>query len=75
MCTISPENKPPEEETPEELSLEVKSPEEKMVPEISRSRYIIQEKYWIEINLLSTIYLLLMVNLNHKPSKSVDVEL
>jgi hypothetical protein len=29
----------------------------------------------IEINLLSIIYLLLMVNLNHKPSKSVDVEL
>ena len=29
MCTISPKNKPPKEETPEELSLEVKSPEEK----------------------------------------------
>ena len=35
----------------------------------------------IEINLLSTIYLLLtlpeviIVNLNHKPSKSVDVEI
>jgi hypothetical protein len=49
----------------------------KMVPEISRSRYIIQQKYEIEINLLSTIYLLLtlpevmMVNLNHKPSKNV----
>ena len=41
LWTISSENKPPEEETPEELSLEVKSPEEKMVPEISRSRYII----------------------------------
>ena len=52
-----------------------------MVFEISRSRYIIQEKYWIEINLLSTIYLLLtlleviMVNLNNKPSKNVDVEM
>jgi hypothetical protein len=75
LCTISPENKPPEEETPEELFPEVKSPEEKMVPEISRSRYIIQEKYWIEINLLLTIYLLLIVNLNHKPSKSIDVEI
>jgi hypothetical protein len=41
MCTISPENKLPEEETPEELSLEVESPEKKMVPEISRSQYII----------------------------------
>jgi hypothetical protein len=29
LCTISPENKPPEAETPEELSLEVESPEEK----------------------------------------------
>ena len=29
MCTISPENKPPEKGTPEELSLEVESPEEK----------------------------------------------
>jgi hypothetical protein len=29
LCTISPENKPPEEETPKELSLEVESPEEK----------------------------------------------
>ena len=52
-----------------------------MVFEISRSRYIIQEKYWIEINLLLTIYLLLtlpeviMVNLNNKPSKNVDVEM
>jgi hypothetical protein len=52
-----------------------------MVPEISRSRYIIQEKYRIEINLLSIIYLLsilpevMMVNLNHKPSKNVNVEM
>ena len=52
-----------------------------MVLEISRSRYIIQEKYRIEINLLLTIYLLLtlpevmMVNLNHKPSKNVDLEM
>ena len=29
MCTISPENKPPEEETSKELSLEVESLEEK----------------------------------------------
>ena len=29
MCTISLENKPPKEETPEELSLEVESPGEK----------------------------------------------
>jgi hypothetical protein len=29
LCTISPENKPPEEETPEELSSEVESPEKK----------------------------------------------
>jgi hypothetical protein len=29
MCTISPENKPPEKETPKELSREVESPEEK----------------------------------------------
>jgi hypothetical protein len=29
LCTISPENKPLEEETPEKLSLEVESPEEK----------------------------------------------
>jgi hypothetical protein len=29
LCTISHENKPPEKETPEELSLEVESPEEK----------------------------------------------
>jgi hypothetical protein len=29
LCTISPENKPPEEVTPEELFLEVESPEEK----------------------------------------------
>ena len=41
MCTISPENKSPEEETPEELSPEMESPKEKMVPEISRSWYII----------------------------------
>ena len=41
LCTISLENKLPEEKTPEELSLEVESPKEKMVPEISRSRYII----------------------------------
>ena len=46
-----------------------------------RSRYIIQEKYRIEINLLLTIYLLLtlpevmMVNLNHKPSKKFGVEM
>jgi hypothetical protein len=52
-----------------------------MVLEISRSRYIIQEKYGIEINLLSTIYLLLtlpevmMVNLNHKPLKNFEVEM
>ncbi len=36
-----PENKSPEEETLEELSSEVESPEEKMVSEISRFRYII----------------------------------
>jgi hypothetical protein len=29
LCTISPENKSLGEETPEELSLKVKSPEEK----------------------------------------------
>ncbi len=29
MCTISLENKPPEEENPEELSPKVKSPKEK----------------------------------------------
>jgi hypothetical protein len=29
LCTISPENKPPKEETPEELSPEVESLEEK----------------------------------------------
>jgi hypothetical protein len=29
LCTISPENKPPEEETPKELSPEVESPKEK----------------------------------------------
>jgi hypothetical protein len=29
LCTISPENKPPEEETPKELSPEVESREEK----------------------------------------------
>ena len=29
MCTISPENKPPEKGTPKELSFEVESPEEK----------------------------------------------
>jgi hypothetical protein len=75
LYTISPENKPPKEGTPEELSLEVESPEEKMKSKILRSRYIIQEKYGIEINLLSTIYLLLIVNLNHKPSKSIDIKI
>ena len=52
-----------------------------MVLEILRSQYIIQKKYGIEINLLSTIYLLLtlpkvmIVNLNHKLSKKFDVEI
>jgi hypothetical protein len=41
LCTISPENKPSEEETPEELSLEVESPEKKRYLKMMRSRYII----------------------------------
>ena len=54
---------------------------------ITRSRYImyIQEKYGIEIKLLSTTYFhiklplilleVMIMNINHKPSMNVDVEM
>jgi hypothetical protein len=78
----SPENRPPEEVSPEELS-----PEKEQVPENNEIsiHYVSTEKYWIEIKLLSTTYFhlkllltlpeVMMMKLNHKPSKNVDVEM
>ena len=51
-----------------------------------RSRYImyVQEKYWMEIKLLSTTYFhlkllltleVMIMKLSHKPSKNVNVEM
>jgi hypothetical protein len=86
LCTKSPKNEPPDEETPEELSPEVESPEEKKVPgnyEISIC-YINIGEIWDRNKLLSTTYFhfkllftlleVMMLNLNHKLSKNVDIE-